>query len=558
MRKALGAAVAAIVALVLSGCAAMPTTGAVQAGLAPEEAAEWVDLAFRPALPQQGATPEQIVDGFIAAGTSPAGNWEIAQEFLTEAARETWKPDAGVTIDDFADRQLTQTSDRSFVLSVSPVADVDETGSYDETDAGTSSLEFELEQRADGEWRISSLGDGIVIDRDLFPRVFRAYSLVYFDPSWQYLVPDVRWFAMRNNTLSRIVRELITGAPSPWLADSVVTAFPDDLRAPGAVTVTDGVARIDLDSGVLDLPADQLSRMKAQVAATLASASVSDARMMVGTVEVDVSAAAVRSTRVDARPAVLTAEGFGFLSGDEVQPIPGITEALRDAGVQPTAIALSPDRDVAALQVPTGAVGRMSAEQGYQQLDARDGLVAPVIDSFGYVWTVPADNPAAVTAFAADGSAVSVADAWSGASRIRSMQVSRDGTRMVALVDIGGRSEAWVAGVVRDGSAPVRLAQWRRLAALPSAGIAVTWLDDTTVGVVAGGGASSSVLTQPVGGLTTTASGPTGVRVTAIAGSTTSIRMRDDEGTMFTKAGTRWRATADGIIVLATQQGSPR
>ncbi|MFT4229630.1 MAG: hypothetical protein QM602_05000, partial [Microbacterium sp.] len=397
-RRILSALALGLAAVVLAACAGMPTAGSVQQGMSAADATDSTEIVFRPASPQQGATPAQIVEGFVAAGTSPSGGWAIAREYLAESIRQEWKPTAAVTVDSLADRVLAEIDEDSFAYTVSPVAEVDETGAYAETDAGSSTLPFELAKQADGEWRITELEDGIVLDRSLFPAVFRAYSLMYFDPSWQSLVPDVRWFAIRDNTVSRIVKELLDGAPSPWLTGAVVSAFPDDISAPTTVPVTsERVAHVEVPSSALALPPAQQARMQVQLEASLASANVADVVMTVGTIDLDVSPASVRSTRVDARPAVLTEDGFGFLASDELQPIAGLTEGLSDspALADATAIELSPDQDFAAVQLPSGDVVRLRDDQSFDTVDARTGLIAPSVDGFGYVWSVPGAHPTA-------------------------------------------------------------------------------------------------------------------------------------------------------------------
>ena len=59
------------VALALAGCSGLPTAGPVNPGLPADAEAGNPDFAFQPDSPQPGATPEEIVDGFIRAGHRP-------------------------------------------------------------------------------------------------------------------------------------------------------------------------------------------------------------------------------------------------------------------------------------------------------------------------------------------------------------------------------------------------------------------------------------------------------------------------------------------------------
>ena len=217
-RRGILAAIVAVAALVLSACAGLPVSGPVNPGLSAGTDAGSPEFLFRPDEPQPGATPEQIVEGFIRAGSGPgpAANWEVARMFLAPSIRETWKPEASVTIDLPDDRQPVSPTEGAVELSLVTVATVDSTGAY-QPDAGVTQLSFRLAQQYDGEWRITEAPDGVVIDRDVFANVFHRYSLMYFDPTWQFLVPDVRWFPT-TNAATRIAGALVNGSPSGWLA----------------------------------------------------------------------------------------------------------------------------------------------------------------------------------------------------------------------------------------------------------------------------------------------------------------------------------------------------
>ena len=88
MRRGILAPVFALLAaLVLSACAGMPTAGTVQQGLSPDTSDDGFEVAFRPSSPQPGATPEQIIEGFVAAATSPTDGWQVARQPSTGTPR---------------------------------------------------------------------------------------------------------------------------------------------------------------------------------------------------------------------------------------------------------------------------------------------------------------------------------------------------------------------------------------------------------------------------------------------------------------------------------------
>lgn len=222
MRSRLLAAVTSLaVVLALAGCQGLPTSGPVNAGQPVGEEAGPPDFAYIPDPPPPGASPEQIVEGFIAAGSGPRDNWATARQYLAPEIRDVWQPTAAVLID-VGDRALTSTTEDNVTLTVTPEATVDETGSFAIADGGAIPLGYRLAQRADGEWRITQAPDGVVLDRDRFEAVFRSYSIMYFDPSWTYLVPDERWYPA-TNPATYIAEALVDGTVSPWLSASVKT-----------------------------------------------------------------------------------------------------------------------------------------------------------------------------------------------------------------------------------------------------------------------------------------------------------------------------------------------
>ncbi len=550
------AAIVVVLALAISGCGGLPASGPVVAVPDSGSNDQAPAFAFRPESPQPGATQEQIVEGFLRAGSGPgaAGNWRVAQEFLTPALRSTWRPSAGVTIDVAGERASAQVDDAHVTVGLEPVATVDATGAYMPSDGGRTVLPFTLEQ-VDGEWRISQAPDGVVLDRDQFTSVFRKYALMYFDPTWTYLVPDVRWFPTAN-VATRITEALVDGQPSPWLAASVMTAFPDGAAlARKSVPLVSRTAQVDLTSEALSADRVALDRMQTQLEQSLAGADVAAVEMLVDQVSLPATAVTVRSTRVSSLPLVDVAAGFGFLSGDELTTIDGLSAAIDRLSV--SAVQTTPDLDVAAVQLSDGVVGRVRADD-FDPLDSRGELVAPTVDPLGYVWSVPRGAPASVVAFAPDGTMFPVAGAWPDASGIAAMSLSRDGARIAAVVTSGGSTEIWIAGVERDGGGvPVALSDPFTLGAVPGQGAGVVWLDDTTVAVLAHAQDEGVVVEQVVGGQQTSVTAPANARSIASGASTSLVRLRQDDGSVLVKRGVNWQQSSSGVTVLATQQGSP-
>lgn len=549
-------AAALVVALALTSCAGLPTAGPVNLGQLGGSDAESPDFVLKPDSPQPGATPQQIVEGFLRAGSGPANRWAVAKEYLTPEAADVWKPTNGVTIDS-GDRAFGSLVDDDMSVTLTQTAGIDASGAYTPTETGSSTtLDFRLTQQSGGEWRISKAPDGIVLNENVFPNVFRRYSLMFFDPTWTYLVPDLRWYPTVN-AASRITTGVF-GGPSPWLAASVKSAVPTSSTAPAAVPVVSTVAQIDLGSSAGGVDRTTLDRLQTQLAASLAAAGVTEVDLTADGTALESSRVSTASTNVNAAPLVLTADGFGFLSGESLEPLPGLSDAIRALSSPPVAIQVDPSQTVAAARLTDGSVVRVSSER-VGDADARAGLVDPSIDRYDWIWSVPRDTPTGLVAVGDAGAKVAIPGAWVGASAVTALSVSRDGTRLAALVESGGRTMVWVKGILRalDGT-PTGLGEVTlEVGTAAGGGIGLAWLDDATLGVLTSGSGQPAMVEQPVGGPGTAVAAPAGVTAIAGANQVSTVRLRDAEGALYVKRGTNWNRTVGGVQVLATQQGSP-
>lgn len=556
MRRTRAALAAALLALLLAGCAGLPTTGPVQPVPQETASAEVPDITFRPDAPQAGATPQQIVEGFIRAASGPQNDWDTARLFLSPDFRDAWEPEAGVVVDVLSERVYTPVADDTIDLQVTPRATVDEHGSYSTSDGGAAAPQsYRVAQQSDGEWRITSAPNGILLDEDFFRSVFRSYSLMYFDPTWEFLVPDTRFFPTYN-AATRIADALVNGAPSAWLADSVKSAFPETVDLLPSVPAIGGVAQAQLSQQALTLDQTTLDRMQTQLAGSLASAQVSQVEMLVDGTRLAAERVTTEDTSVDQRALVLSEDGFGYLVSGDLTPIPALSPAVVAAA--PTGIELARDRASVAVRLPDGSAARIADDGRRTVVDDRKGLLAPTIDPFGTVWTVPAENPAELHATTVGGQVIEPSGAWRGASRIDAMQMSRDGARMAAIIGFGSRTVLVVAGISRDANGmPTAIGDPVTLANLDGAGRDVAWLDDLTVGALTGTDDDVAFVEQVVGGLTTSIEAPVGAVEIAGVNTPSAVRLRSTDGNLFVRRSSSWVQTATGVSVLAVLQGSP-
>lgn len=554
----LTAAVALLASLLLAGCAGIPQSGPPRIGQ-PVTGAEDAEVQFIAKGPEAGATQEQILRGFIDAASSPREDYATAREYLAPAIRTEWNPDLNVIIDEAGQRSYVSVDDMSMQLTVAPLAEVNAEGEYTEFASRTPLTQGYSFTKVKDEWRISVAPDRVILDPQRFSDVFSSYAVTFFDPSWTYLVPDLRWFPSRTSTGTRIVKALLDG-PSPLLQGAVTTAFPEGTTlTKNAVPIVGDVAQIDLSSEVFQADEVTLQRMQAQLAGSLDGVSaINSVSITVNNNTEDIPALTVPSPRVDPRALVLAEDGFGFLSnGDNLERLTGLSPQIE--ALAPTSVVVNSTHSLAAAGTVDGVFAVRSSGADPLRVDARPGLVAPSLDRFGYIWTVPAGTPAALTVSRSDGSQSAVLTSWPEASSILSVAVSRDGTRLLALVGVGDEFRLLVAGIQRDrNDLPVSLGDPQSLAVGSGTAVTSTWVDDLTVATLTTtADGSTDVVTQVIGGRSDVLQGPAGA-VSLVGGSgMRQLRAVITGGNLTALRTSAWQVVGSGVSLLATQLGSP-
>jgi hypothetical protein len=544
------------VAVLLTGCSGIPRDGGVRAGQAPQPGTTPAPV-FLPSRPQKDATPEGILRGFIDAATSPENDYAIAREFLAPSYSGSWLPDSGVTVDDGTGRSIVAVDGKQMQFSVNPVAEVDARGEYREVESSAAvSLRYQFVQ-VGGQWRISAAPNGTMIDRNIFGDVFSAQALYFFDPGFGYLVPDLRWFPRGAATLTKIVNGLL-GGPSPWLSGAVVTAFPDGTKLTAdAVQVVARDAKVDLNSEALNADRVTLQRMKSQLSSSLppgltVTITINQNSQDIG--DLGANAPTV-NPRVDARPLILREGQFGFLAatGKSITPIAGLSESV--AALDPTAVTLSPGQTVAAVLTGAGVYGVRIGDDP-KLLDPRQGLIAPSVDNNGYVWSVPSARPSELFVYGPNGDAIAVPTPWPEASAIHSLRVSRDGTRLIALLQTGTDTRFVLVAITRDKNVPVALGDEVQLASDVGEPLDATWIDELTVAYLAQlPGGEERIVAQQLGGVSTRLeSAPDSVSIVG-SNSMRDLRALSSTGGLLVQRGVGWQERIGGVTLLATQQG---
>lgn len=563
-RKNLSRALVTLLAIlglvVLTACSGIPRSSGVNQGSAVVPVEDDA-IEFLPSGPVENGTIEQILRGFVEASSSPVSDYAIARQFLTPEFSTKWDATTTVSVDGGL-RTVTQTGENRGQLSYSLNALVDAQGNYsDVSPIQPITNEYVFEQ-VDGQWRISAAPNGVVMDRFTFDQVYQAHPLYFFDSTNSMLVPDVRFFPNGASASTRITKALLAG-PSEWLSanGAAHTSFPvGTALVADTVPVSRGTATVDLNSAALSADPTIIRQMKQQLSASLQSVdNISSVNMLVdGAVlnnAISSSIDSVLPKLVDSRPLVLTDKTFGYWTGSTVETVTQLSPVMLSQ--QPSAITTAGGNTLAAM---LSAEGAFFVRNGNAQLvDTRPGLIAPALDNFGYLWSVPADQPNKLLVISTDGKQQQLDVPWTGAENIVSLSLSRDGSRVLALLQYGDTSQLVVSALVRgEKSIPTQLGVPLTLSLAAGVPISSAWVDSTTVvSVSTEANGASNVRTQVIGGQGKDLPVVTAGTPVSVAGANTvaGIRILTSDGQVLTqRSSAQWLSTVTGVKALAIQQ----
>ncbi|QNO37007.1 GerMN domain-containing protein [Protaetiibacter sp. SSC-01] len=548
------AALAAVAAL-LAGCAGIPTSGpvgTVEIG-GDDGGGELLTLAEGP---QPGDTPDRLLTGFLIAQRAPQQNYSVAREFLTSDFRAEWSPTARVLISDTPIVVQGGPEEDRLEVNVNVGAFVDATGVYTELPrAEAQELPYTFEKNADGEWRIASAPEGILLTSARFMSTFGTYPLYFFDPGWRGLVPDVRWFPNTASRADRIVKELLAG-PSPWYGNGVlVSAFPSGTKLDPGVEVSSGTATVALAGDIASQDAAARWRMQEQLRLSLSALSdVVSVEVTVGGFPVEAGSGqpTESSYPVSADPLGLTERGFGYLTASTVDAVPGISARVEALGALGATLA----RGGAQAAVRTAAgVWSVSADADPLLVDTRAGLVDPSIDRDGFVWSAVASDPGSILAFDAGGGAHEVGSPHVDGA-IVSLDVSRDGARLLLGTRGPNGSALTLVGIVRDAAGvPIGLGTPLALPISSSPLLDAAWADSSTVVTLSESGSETQVDLYRIGGRHDSLGSLEGGAQLVGGNAADGVRVRADDGTVWRRNSSGgWQSTGIVASFLATQQ----
>lgn len=562
-----------VAGVAVSACAAIPTSGRVQTGADVRRSGTDLGITVHTDCPSRGAHPETVVSGFLQAQEEPStADVETSPRcFLAAAARQSWRPQTGITVytADGGPTPVTlsaPTRPSAASVTLTQVGFVDGQGHYQAVARRRLPVRFGLVTER-GQWRISSLADGLLLDQDGLSRAFQPENIYFLDPKKDVLVPDVQLVPRLGTLATSLTTRLLRG-PSRWLAPGVTTGFPNGSRlSPPSVPVVNGVARVDLDTAAGNAGQGDKETMAAQLVWTLKQDP------QVGFVQITsddqpfgLGGAAAREPRtawpnydpdgLPAAPATAYAVQAGRLGvltakftpvrgplgdGRQVLGRPAVSlTGGRVAGLSPDGHRLYAGLLSGGDPVPVVLSGGVLTPPSWDRTGALWTVDRSPVG--GVVWTIPTgEKPRRVTVDLPDGAAP---------SRVTTVRVARDGARAAVVLRRSDVDQLYVGVVVRAGSGPkatVRILHLEPVAPDLTRVVDVVWGDAVSLAVLAHG---RSDPLQPViltlDGSDRPSSAPLPEARSLAAAPNQPLLAALSDGTVQQRAGTSWTLIGKG------------
>ncbi len=519
----------AALVLALTGCIGLRTDGPVRQGLE-VGGSTGNPVTVLPPGPEPGATPEQIVEGFLRAGAASQGQMSVARSFLTDELAPKWNPDAGTTVlGGPPDVTRADAAGAVYELSAPVVASIDGGGRYRYARPDATRTERIGLAESDGQWRISSLpaGFGRWLDAAVIDRLFRPFDIYYVAVGSSVLVPDVRWLPL-DRQATRLARAQLDPVPDYLVGAAQSSLSGGVTLTVDAVPVVGGVATVDLSAA--GLPPDPTARKNiwAQLVATLTQASD------VSAVAVTVEGAAL--SLPDAPSPVSSVGQFGMSLepaapdarpvlrvGQRVLPL-DVTRIL-DPGEDGLADVHSPFPDIprvwthlaesrsgeeiAAVGTDGAALARWRRTQTIEVPYFASELTRPSYDRHDILWVggrgtgrvadvrLWAVNTAADPGDSARARPIPIRARWLAGRTVLAVRVSPDGQRIAVIStdDRGRHASIHLSGIVREpNGVPTELSPvGRAVAPYLVEARDLTWISTTRLAVLGRTGTKEAV-----------------------------------------------------------------
>ena len=461
------AVLVAVAALLLSACASMPSSGPIVEAKGGGDASGARGTNIDPKPPQPGDTRADIVRGFLVAMQATPTQLTTAKEFLTHDAAASWAPDKRTVT--YSGYPPVQESAAGVRVQFTDANWLDSQGAWQGAlPAAAHTIDFPMAFEG-GEWRIDKAPDALIVPETWFAQRYRQVSLYYFDPTASILAPEPVFVPSGRALASALTQALLVG-PGEGL-DRVVQSFiPPGLTFLSVTVSDDGVADIPLKGDAGQLTADSIPLMMAQLAWTLRQESdITALRVTINGDPVPLPDGEA-TYRVDGSdqydPAGYRASPLlyglrnGLLASGTAGSLTPVAGPMGTTRYDVRSIGVSLTATMVASVTTSGGTVRLSSvsdpsDQVRTVLTGGHQLLPPAWDFADRFWLVDRTSAGAKVSWSKGGRVHPVEVPGVTGERVRSFVISRDGTRMVAVVRHAAGDVLVVSRIAHDRSGRV-------------------------------------------------------------------------------------------------------
>jgi hypothetical protein len=550
-------ALAALGAL-LVGCSTVPTSSPnVVITQAPNRSDE--PIGIEPVSPEKGATPEEIVRGFIDAAASSTRQHPIAREYLTPQAAKTWSDESDITIISPSYSAVT-TEAGTVRVSADLVGKVDQRGIFSLSDEENYTREYTLE-KVGKEWRIADPPDGLVMLLPDFSRLYDQLPAYFLDPTGQRLVPDPRYLIAGDSQPTALVNRELEGASSA-LASGVHNPL-EGAQLRRAITASSAIVTVDL-TGLSPDPSRELSELCAQLVWTLQPFGARSVQVLIDGEPV----------AIDGVPSVQTVDTWASFSPEgsavdaighylfngavytvDGKPVPGPAGAGA-YGLTSAAVSANSDGQLTTMSGTAAGAGGATLFMGAYGGDlgavlSGDTLSAPSVSATrDETWVVRGGDD--VVRVPAGGPAQSVSTpTLAGLGRATVLQLSPDGVRAAVVIDGPEGPRLYVGTVSRTPDGGVSLPDLRQITPSLSQVVDVAWRTSSSLLVLARDPGQSRTVPYTVG---VDGWNPQDVGTAGLPNEPTAVAAAPGRLPLVSAAGSIWEFSAGTWVTLIAGQ----
>jgi len=491
-----------LVVLLLAGCVRMPESGPVVDTRSGGDLNADPGVFIDPKPPLEGDSAPDIVKGFLDAMTATPIQTNVAKQFLTSEAQASWNPQLRTIT--YADASPPRGGSRvSVTLTGADVLDA--RGAWrGRLPRAERELQFPMTVE-DGELRIAAAPDALIVPESWFEQRFRQVSLYFFDPTAAILVPEPVFVPSGEQLATTLIKGLLRG-PSPEMARVSRSFLPPGLTFGLSVPVSaDGVADISLQGDAGQQTAQTIALMLGQLAWTLRQEPAIRAfRVSIGGQQLQLAGGesefeVTRGSGYDPTGAEASPLLYGLRAGLLVSGAPDALEAIDGPlGATPRgvrSIGVNLDATQVAGVSTAGSSVEVAAVRGARDrertiaISATD-LLGPAWDFADRLWLADRSFQGARISYVEDGGSVAEQVRVPGVTGrdIRSFLVSRDGSRLAAVVRRPSGDHLMISRILHDDQGDVLRATRARRISWEGGGRLdirdIAWRSPTTVAVL--------------------------------------------------------------------------